>query len=417
MSTDVSFALLAPSHIFHTFPMHVFPARLPRWAVGLSAGLTLACSKKDAPPPPPPAEVTYVVTQPATVEEHLQFVGQVEAYRTVQVRAQASGVIIARPFTEGAQVRAGDVLYRIDPTTADADARSARARLAEAEARLANSELVVGRLRPLLVGNAIAKQDVDNAESQLLQARAAVDQAKGAVDAAEKRLTETVVRAEIAGRVGRTLMEVGARVSGPADLLTTIDVADPVYVSFRPSAEQQYRWTRTGARKELAAGGRARVALSMPDGSEYPRLGHIDFVDPVVDPRTGTQEYRAQFTNADRLLVPGQFVQVRVRGLHRDSAIVVPQRAVLQQMGQEVVYVVGDSNKVAVRVVKASGWSGKDWLIETGLVAGEKVVVDGVQKIGAGATVRARLLTDSAAATATPTSAATNAATGEGARR
>ena len=363
------------------------------------------CKPKEAAKPAPPSEVAYVVVQSGSVEDNLQFVGQVDAFRTVQVRAQASGVILERPFTEGAQVRAGDVLYRIDPTTADADARSARARLAEAQARLSNSETVVARLRTLLVGNAIAKQEVDNAESQLLQAKAAVEQAKGAVDAAEKRLSETTVRAEISGRVGRTMMEVGARVAGVSDLLTTIEVVDPVYVSFRPSAEQQYRWSSNPiARRELAVGGSARIALCMPDGSEYPRLGRINFVDPIVDPRTGTQEYRAQFENPDRLLVPGQFTQVRVRGLKRDDAIVIPQRAVLQQMGQEIVYVVGDSSKVAVRVVKATGWSGNNWLIESGLKAGDKVIVDGVQKIGPGATVRAKPVADSSA-TSTKTEA------------
>lgn len=366
---------------------------------GIAMSLLLAnCKAKEAAKPAPPAEVTYILAQSASVEDNLQFVGQVEAFRTVQVRAQASGVILERLFVEGAQVRAGETLYRIDATTADADARSARARLAEAEARFSNSQTVVARLRPLLVGNAIAKQEVENAESQLLQAKAGVDQARGAADAAEKRLNETVVRAEIGGRIGRTMMEVGARVAGVSDLLTTIEVIDPVYVSFRPSAEQQYRWASNPvARKALAVGGNASVVLIMPDGREYPRSGRINFVDPVVDARTGTQEFRAQFENPDRLLVPGQFTQVHIRGLKRDSAIVIPQRAVLQQMGQEIVYVLGDSNRVAVRVVKATSWSGKDWLIESGLKIGDKVVVDGVQKIGAGAIVRPKLLSDSAA--------------------
>ncbi|MBC8086113.1 MAG: efflux RND transporter periplasmic adaptor subunit [Phycisphaerae bacterium] len=383
--------------------MKSYLSRRPLRLAGIAAALLLAnCKGPEAAKPAPPAEVTYILAQSASVEDNLQFVGLVEAFRTVQVRAQASGVILERPFVEGAQVRAGETLYRIDATTVDADARSARARLAEAEARSANAGTAVARLRPLLVGNAIAKQEVDNAESQLLQAKAAVDQARGAVDAAEKRLNETVVRAEIGGRIGRTMMEVGARVAGVSDLLTTIEVVDPVYVSFRPAAEQQYRWTSNPvARKVLAVGGGASVVLIMPDGSEYPRGGRINFVDPIVDARTGTQEYRAQFENPDRLLVPGQFTQVRIRGLVRDSAIVIPQRSVLQQMGQEVVYVVGDSNKVAVRVVKATSWSGKDWLIESGLQIGDKVVVDGVQKIGAGAVVRPKLLSDSAATGAT----------------
>lgn len=393
--------------------MPLYTTRSFSTAVLLLLALPLAsCKKTEAAKPAPPAEVTFVVAQPASVEDNLQFVGQVEAYRTVQVRAQASGVILSRPFTEGAQVRAGETLFVVDPTTADADARSARARLAEAQARLSNSETNVGRLRPLLVGNAIAKQEVDNAESQLAVAKASVDEARGALDAAEKRLRETVVRAEISGRVGRALLDVGARVAGVSDLLTTIDVVDPVYVSFRPSAEQQFRWSSNAvARRQLATGGGARVALLMPDGREYSRDGRIGYVDPVVDAQTGTQQYRAQFANPDRLLVPGQFTQVRIRGLTRDSAIVIPQRAVLQQMGQEIVYVLGDSNKVAVRVVKATGWSGNNWLIDSGLKAGDKVVVDGLQKISAGAVVRPTALADSATNSAT-NSSTTNAAAG-----
>lgn len=374
--------------------------RSRRRAAGLAllvpVWLLSGCKEKVAAKPAPPPEVTFIIAEPTATEDNLQFVGQVDAFRTVQVRAQASGVVLARPFTEGAQVRAGDTLYRIDPTSADADARSARARLAEAQARLSNSETQVARLRPLLVGNAIAKQEVDNAESQLLVARASVDEAHGAVDAAQKRLNETVVRAEIGGRIGRAMLDVGARVAGVSDLLTTIDVVDPVYVSFRPSADQQFRWRNNPiARKALAIGGDGRIALILPDGSDYPRTGKIGYIDPVVDARTGTQQYRAEFSNPDRVLVPGQFTQVRIRGLMRDSAIIIPQRAVLQQMGQEVVYVLGDSNKVAARVVKATEWSGKNWLIEKGLNAGDKVVVDGVQKISAGTVVRPKQLIDS----------------------
>jgi membrane fusion protein (multidrug efflux system) len=348
-------------------------------------------------------EVTFVTVAPASVEDNLTFVGQVQAFRTVQVRAQAAGIIMARPFTEGSTVRQGEPLYRIDAVAADADARSARARLAEAAARLSNTETNAARLRPLLIGNAVAKQEVDNAESQLLQAKAAVDNAKGSVDAAEKRLSETVVRAEIGGRIGRALLDVGARVGGVNDVLTTIDVVNPVYVSFRPSAEQQFRWRSDPvARKSFAPGGAARIALSMPDGSTFPREGRISYVDPVVDPATGTQEYRARFENPDGLLVPGQFADVTVRGLKRDSAIVIPQRAVLQQMGQQIVYVIGDGNKIAARIVNASGWAGRNWLIQKGLAKGDRVVVDGVQKVSVGGAVKPIPLADSLTKTAAP---------------
>lgn len=374
--------------------------------LSLAASMLSACSKA-APPAPPPPEVSFVTVSPTNVEDNLEFTGQVQAYRTVQVRAQASGVIMARPFTEGSEVHAGDVLYRIDPTTTSAALLSAQARLAEAQARLSNAQTVAGRLRPLLQGNAVAKQDVDNAESQVEQARASVQDARGGVDAARKGLSETTVRAEIGGRVGRALLDVGARVTGPSDILTTIDVLDPIYVSFRPSAEQQFEWRRDPAQsRALSPGGSARVEATLPDGSVFPAEGRIGFIDPVVDPQTGTQEYRAEFPNRAHLMLPGEFVHVRVRGLVRHGAIVVPQRAVVEQMGRQIVYVIGPENKVAAREVHATSWTGNDWLIADGLQPGDRVVVDGVQKVGPGATVRPSPLPDSTQANGTHTDSA-----------
>lgn len=362
----------------------------------LTSLLVLSACKQDAPPPPPVPEVSVVTVVARPVADEVELVGDVQAFRTVQVRAEVSGVIVERPFREGSQVRAGDVLYRIDPTTYDADWRSARARAAEAQAQLANAETNAGRLRPLLANNAVARQDVDNAETAVQRARAALDDARAAVDRARKSLDETVVRAEIAGRVGRAALDIGTRVTGSEDVLTTIDVLDPIYVSFRPSAQQQLAWRRgPETRRALQPGGSARVEVSFSDGTPFPTTGRIGFVDPVVDPQTGTQEYRAQFANPDHILLPGQFVRVRLLGLVRDSAIVIPQRAVLQQLGRQSVYVVGKGDTVSAREVKGAGWTGGDWLIASGLEPGERVVVDGVQKIGPGSVVRTTALADS----------------------
>lgn len=344
----------------------------------------------------PPSEVSVLKVKPTTVEDNLQFTGQVRAFRSVQVRALASGVILSRPFVEGSHVSAGEVLYRIDPTTTDAEWRSAKAKLASAQATLANAETVAERLHALLPGNAVAKQDVDNADAQLKAAHASVEDARGGVDAAQKNLSETVVRAQIAGQVERTLLDVGARVTGPTDLLTTIDVLDPIYVTFRPSAEQQAEWRRNpDFARAIAPGGSARIQVTLPDSSTFPTEGRIGYVDPVVDPQTGTQEYRAQFENSRHILLPGQFVHVTVHGLIRADAILIPQRAVLQQMGRSLVYVVGADNKVAAREVTATTWTGDNWLITKGLAAGENVIVDGVQKTGPGATVHPTALVDS----------------------
>ena len=226
-----------------------------------------------------------------------------------------------------------------------------------------------------------------------------MDAARGAADAARKALDETVVRAEISGRIGRALLDVGTRITGASDVLTTIDMLDPLYVSFEPSAQQQFLWrTDPRTRAAMAPSGSVRVQAILSDGTPFPQLGRISFVDPVVNPQTGTQQYRAEFANPDRLLLPGQFVHVHLLGLVHDNAILVPQRAVLEQMGRQIVYVVGRGDTVAAREVKASDWSGDDWLIEQGLTAGEHVIVDGVQKVGPGRVVHPTPLVDSTAA-------------------
>jgi membrane fusion protein (multidrug efflux system) len=338
---------------------------------------------------PPPTEVAVIEVSAGRLEEIHEFAGNVEASRSVQVRAQVGGVIQSRPFNEGQAVKVGDVLFRLDRTAYDAEFRSAQARLTEAEARAANARQTLARYESLLKDNAVSRQDYDNAASLAQQAAAAAEDARGTADRARKNLDDTVVRAELAGRVGKALLEVGARVRGPEDVLTTIDVLDPIYVTFRPSAQQQLAWRRNPeANRLLRPGSPLRFEAILPDGSPAPSVGRLDFIDPVVDPATGTQQLRAEFVNRDRLLVPGQFVRIRMLGLARDSAIVIPQRAVLLQMGRQTVYLVaGDS--VVARDVVASSWTGDRWLIDQGLAPGDKVIVDGIQKVGPGSRVKA----------------------------
>ncbi|HEX5575563.1 MAG TPA: efflux RND transporter periplasmic adaptor subunit, partial [Gemmatimonadales bacterium] len=248
------------------------------------------------------------------------------------------------------------------------------------------------RLQPLLKENAVAQQDVDNAEAE---ARAA----EGELDEARKNLNDAVVRAGIEGRVGRTNFEVGARVTGSDDLLTTIDVLDPSYVSFRPSAQQLLAWKQDPeANKLIQPGSPLSVQVTLPDGTTLPRTGKLDFVAPSLDAETGTQEFRALFKNSDHLLVPGQFVRVRLTGFTRDSALAIPQRAVQQALGRQFVLVVGKGDTVVSRDVQPGLWSGNLWIIDKGLSPGDRVVVDGVQKAAPGQPVRAVALADSAVA-------------------
>ncbi|HTO72685.1 MAG TPA: efflux RND transporter periplasmic adaptor subunit [Gemmatimonadales bacterium] len=385
-------------------------ARLPLAALTLVSLAPLGC-KKSPPPAFPPTEVSVVTVVPRTIDLVYDFAGEVQAAHRVEVRSNVTGVIVSRPYTEGSEVRAGDLLFKIDPTIYDAAWRSAKARLAQAEARLNNAQRNSDRLRPLLADSAVARQEVDNAENELAQAKAGVEDATAEVDRTRKDLNDTDVRAQISGRAGQAYLLVGARVTGTGDLLTTVDALDPVYVNFQPSSQQLLSWRRDArTSRQILPGGSARIQAILPDGTPLARLGRINYVDPVVDVETGTQKFRAEFSNGDRLLVPGQFIRVRVQGLSRDSAIVIPQRAVLLAMGRQTVFVVGAGDTVAAREVQASAWTGDQWLIDQGLAAGDRVIVDGVQKVGPGRVVKPVPLTDSTTAAASLSAGTTKGA-------
>jgi len=353
--------------------------------VTLSALGAFSCKKAGPPPTPPPPEVAVVSVQPQRLPTTFEFTGEVQPYRRVEVRARIDGIIESRPFTEGSLVKPGQVLYRLERIRPEAAYESA-------SARAENAKRTLDRLQPLVKENAVAQQDVDNAEAELRAAQSELAEAR-------KNLEETVVRAGIQGRVGRTNLEVGARVTGPSDLLTTIDVLDPIYVSFRPTAQQLLAWKQDpDARKLIQPGSPLSVQVTLPDGTTLPRTGKLDFVAPALDPSTGTQEFRALFKNPDFLLVPGQFVRVRLTGFTRDSALAVPQRAVQQALGRQFVLVVAPGDTVVSRDVQPGEWSGNLWIIDKGLNPGDRVVVDGVQKAAPGRPVRAVALADSAVA-------------------
>ncbi|MEO8226374.1 MAG: efflux RND transporter periplasmic adaptor subunit [Gemmatimonadota bacterium] len=353
--------------------------------IGAVLTLVAGCKKDSPPPAPPPAEVGVVTVSPAEVPVAYEFSGEVQPFRRVEVRSRIDGIIEARPFTEGQVVKAGQVLYRIDPVRTNAAYLSARA-------RADNARRTLDRLQPLLAERAVAQQDVDNARAD----RAAAD---ASLAEARKNYEDTNVRAEITGRVGRALLEKGARVSGSSDLLTTIDVTDPVYVVFRPSTQQLLAWRQNPRASALLQPGSAlEVQVTLSDGTVLPRTARIDFVAPSLDPATGTQEFRAKFPNADHMLTAGQFVRVRLVGFTRDSALTVPQRAVQQALGRQFVYVVGPGDTVQMRDVEPGQWSGHEWIMNKGLNPGDRVIVDGAQKTGPGRLVHPIALADTAAA-------------------
>jgi len=355
----------------------------------LAAGALLllsACAKKGGGPQGfPPSMVSVLTVEPETVPETFEFPGRVEPFRRVEVRARVDGIIEERPFTEGATVQPGQVLYRLDKVRYEAAFRSA-------QARFQNAQQTLQRLEPLVAQHAVAQQEVDNARSEFQAAQAALD-------AARKDLDDTEIKAQIEGRVGRTNLEVGARVTGPADLLTTIDRLDAVYVTFEPSSAQLLEWQEDPRSRQLVqAGSRLAVQLVLPDGSVLPRTGRLDFVAPSLDTATGTQQFRAVFANGDRLLVPGQTVRVRLVGFARERALAVPERAVQTGLGRQFVYVVGPGDVAQPRDIVPGPWASGRWIVNGGLQPGDRVIVDGVQKIGPGAPVKPMPYVDSTAA-------------------
>jgi len=346
------------------------------------ATLLASCRKKAAPGAPPPPEVTVLTVQPRTIPGQFEWVAEAAASKSVQVRSQVSGVIVERPYVEGTDVPKGKVLYRIDPRTYQANYESAKARLAENEAQFANAARTLNRLKPLLAERAVAQQDVDNAQASYDQYRAAVLDAQAAVDAAKKNYDDTFVRAEVGGRAGRALMELGALTSGPSEQLTTVDQVDPIYVYFNPSDQDVLQWRRDIAAKRLVLPrGVLDVQATLADGSVFGETGKLDFISLALQPSTGALQLRAEFPNPRHTLLPGQFVRVRLLGLKRKDAILVPQRAVQQGLTGPFVYLLDDSNKVSAHTVVATAWQGTQWIIESGLRPGDKVIVDGSQQI------------------------------------
>ena len=207
-----------------------------------SAAFTLASCAKPVPQAPPPPSVSVVTVHAERIAETEEFAGEISPVRRVEVRSPVAGIIVGEPIDEGAQVTPGEVLFKIDRTIYDAAWRGAKARLVQAQARFDNATRTLARLKPLLAEHAVAQRDVDDAEAGEAQARAAVDDAKASVDRAAKDLGDTDIKAEIAGRVAKANLMLGARVTGPAELLTTIDVVDPVRVTFRPSTQQVLSW-------------------------------------------------------------------------------------------------------------------------------------------------------------------------------
>jgi membrane fusion protein, multidrug efflux system len=363
-------------------------------ALGLGLVLGLAACSKPEPPKPaarPPAVVRVMPSRSETVPVIQEHVGRVAAFRSVEVRARVEGILERRHFVEGTEVKRGQLLYTIDPTTYQTVLNDARAEVTRAEANLANARSREQRYAPLVKENAISRQDYDDAVTTVKQNEALVASARGAVERAQINLGYTRVVANETGRIGATLVPEGRLVGkGEATHLTTIDRLEPVYVNFTMADRDALVFKRamsTGEIREADGGSRARVFL--PDGTEYDKLGKLDFTDSRVDPNTGTISLRAVMPNPGQSLLPGMFVRVEFISAKRPDTVLVPQQAVIKTPTGHIVWVIDKEGRAMRRDLVVGQWLRDDWIIEKGLGAGEMVVVDGYQKLQPGAPVKA----------------------------
>ena len=348
--------------------------------------------------------VKIVTVRAESLPNIIELPGRIEAVRTAEVRARTNGIVLQRLYQEGTDVRAGTPLFKIDPREYRARVQQAQAALQRAVATQANAASVVARYRPLVADRSVSGQENDAAVSNLRQAQAQVAEARAALAESQLQLDFTTVRAPIRGRVGRAEVTEGALVSGAeATLMTRVNQLAPMYAVFTQSNAAFLDTLESLRSGNLQIGNpdRIEVRLVLDNGSEYGPLGHLDFSDQSVDPQTGSKIVRAVFPNPEGLLAPGQFVRARVTAGTTRGGLAVPARAVQFQGAQTSVSVVTADGTVAVRPVQLGTQLADRWMVQSGLKAGERVVVDGWQKVRPGQKVRAQPARDAASAPTT----------------
>ncbi len=349
---------------------------------------TVSCSKKEAAGPPPPPQVQVMEVQGTNLPLHVEIIGQLDSPENVEVRARVEAFVEQVLFVEGGDVKAGDPLFRLDERPYIQALANARGQLAQAKASLAKYERDVERLRPLAEVKAIPRQDLENAEASVEVGRAAVLSAEAMERSAALDLTYCDVRAQAGGRIGAKQVSVGDLVGkGEPTLLATISRLDPMWFYCAVSEVAYLRTERTvqqtGRKVEDLP-----VALILGDGVQFPEQGKFVFIDRAVDPKTGTLRVRAEFRNPNNLLRPGMFGRIRIDLGTRPDTIVLPPRAVSELQGRNFVWVVDAENKASQRAVRVADLPADGVVIQEGLKVGERIVVEGVQKVRQDAVVQ-----------------------------
>jgi membrane fusion protein (multidrug efflux system) len=357
----------------------------------VSALVLVACTQEDGgrPSDKKAPEAGFVVLKREAVPLRLELPGRTAAFETSEVRPQVSGIIQARLFTEGGTVKAGELLYRIDPRLYEAAVNQARADLTSAVATQNASRVRADRLGELAKTGVVSRQDLLDAQASADAAAAATEKARAGLASAEINLKFTQVSAPITGRIGRSVVTTGALVSaGQAGPLTTIQKLDPIFVDIQQSSAALLSF-----RRQLAGGGLSRasteVNLSLEDGSRYAHAGVLQFAESVVDMNTGTVTVRARFPNPEGWLLPGMYVRAEFSPVQAREAILAPQQGISRDSkGNATAFVISADSKAEPRTVVTERTVGSQWLISKGLLPGDRLIVEGLSRIQPGQLVR-----------------------------
>lgn len=361
--------------------------------LGLSIFLPAGCSKKNqAMPKNEPVPVSVLPVLQRRVPVYVDFVGQVAAIQEVDLRAQVSGFLTKKSFQDGALVKKGDVLFSIDPRPFQAALADAKAKLAQAESLMVKAQQDAARYNQLARENATSQISVESAIAQEKAAVAAVEAMKAVVEQAALDLEHATICSPVDGRIGRSQIDVGGFVQASATVLATVSVIDPIRVYFNISEREYLGMARSAATNTSGSLEKRNVHLILTDGQLYPYKGHIDFTDRSIAPLTGTLTLRAEFPNPNELLRPGLFGRVRTLSETREGALLVPKRAVQEIMGKTFLTLVNSNKLVEGRSVVLGPQIGELWVVDSGVSAGETVIVDGFQKVRNGQPVNATLL-------------------------
>jgi multidrug efflux system membrane fusion protein len=370
-------------------------------AAALALALAAGCGRGDGPPAAPPPEVVVATARLGTVPDHREYVGNVRAVNRVEVRARVRGYLIAQRFTDGQRVAEGDVLFEIDPRTYEAALAEAKGQLARARAAAERAQRDFVRAQELHAQNVVSVSVLDQRRAERDASLAEVEAAEAAVRTAELELSFCTVRSPIAGRIGRALVDVGNLVgeSGQDTLLAEIVQVDPIHVYFAPTEQERLHVERRARDGEVPneRTGAIPVRLVLGDGRPYPHEGVVDYVDPTVEPTRGTITVRALMPNPEGMLKPGEFVRAIAMLPDIPNAVLVPERAVLDQQGGRYVLVVKSDDTVEQRTVSVGALHDGLQHVTEGLAAGERVIVDGVQKVRPGDKVVAKPLPEDGA--------------------